>query len=617
MRLVNTSTLKLQEFFDSKIPEYVILSHTWGANEISFQAFQNGELNDKIKNCCKQAQKDGFQYAWIDTCCIDKTSSAELSEAINSMYRWYQHSSVCYTFLEDYMEPFPKHDWWERGETDIRQLRSCRWFTRGWTLQEIIAPSCVNFYDGHWTFLGTRVTLQGAIFAITGIPIPVLNATKTLQEYNIAVRMSWASKRKTTRLEDEAYCLMGLFDVNMPMLYGEGRRAFQRLQEEILKRYDDYSLFAWVRKETRQKPWGESYWKTASFLAATPSDFDEDNLKGFRYEELENLTGREFGNLNNTIVPPVPRVTSRGLLVRLPLHEGRVPVCSLKREPLKLFCLSVKQIDSASHTYIRVLNGDRQNIVPHDPDQRVAYPVASHDLSKFVYTDLNLTISHVPPSSVSTDFALEVSKPPEDRARKYSLDLMKVWAGSLVYDIRAGATYESPEDKVLLFQYADHYADVTTGAIVVGLRNGTPWCNILRRLSRADFYCISQGRNYLRLIDTLKKSTDTAGNPSRTRDLCSMQIGTGNVDAYLVTRVIKLGGGSDAHGPHLVLEIAVDFSKTRSEYLEVGVLECNFQLYRDVSRIRDIKEDDIVIESGEEPSYWRMQKATALVKPTR
>jgi len=611
MRLINTSTLKLQEYFDSKIPKYVVLSHTWGANEISFQAFQNGELNDKIENCCKQAQKDGFQYAWIDTCCIDKTSSAELSEAINSMYRWYQHSSVCYTFLEDYMAPFIKRDWWERDETDIRQLRSCRWFTRGWTLQEIIAPSCVNFYDRHWTFLGTRMTLQWAISTITGIPIPVLNATKTPQEYNVAVRMSWASKRKTTRLEDEAYCLMGLFDVNMPMLYGEGRRAFQRLQEEILSRYDDYSLFAWVPKAS---------WGTASFLAAAPSDFDEDNLVGFKYEELVNLTGREFGNLESTIVTPVPSVTSRGLSVRLPLHSGWVSVCSLKREPLKLFCLSVKQMDAASHTYIRFLNDAGEYLVPHDPDQLVGYGTTkqtSHDLSKFVYTDLYLTISHVPPSSVFTDFALEVSKSPEDRARKYSLDLMKIWAGSLVYDIRAGATYESPEDKVLLFQYADHYADVTTGAIVVGLRNGTPWCNILRRLSRADFYCISQGRNYLRLIDTLKKSTDTAGNPSRTRDLCSMQIGTGNVDAYLVTRVIKLGGGSDAHGPHLVLEIAVDFSKTRSEYLEVGVLECNFQLYRDVSRIRDIKEDDIVIESGEEPSYWRMQKATALVKPTR
>jgi hypothetical protein len=231
MRLINTANLKLEEFFDSRIPKYVILSHTWGKSEISFQQFQNGILNNKIENCCRQAQKEGFQYAWVDTCCIDKTSSAELSEAINSMYRWYQQSAICYVFLEDFSELRPERKWWERAETDtemlVRQLRSCRWFTRGWTLQELIAPSCVEFYDTHWTHIGTRMNLQKAISAITGIPLPVLTATKAPQEYNVAVRMSWAAKRQTTRLEDEAYCLIGLFDVNMPMLYGEGRRAFQ------------------------------------------------------------------------------------------------------------------------------------------------------------------------------------------------------------------------------------------------------------------------------------------------------------------------------------------------------------------------------------------------------
>ncbi|KIN08824.1 hypothetical protein OIDMADRAFT_188507, partial [Oidiodendron maius Zn] len=232
MRLINTETLALDEFFDRTIPQYVILSHTWGENEISFQQFQNGVLNNKIKQCCVQARKEGFGYVWVDTCCIDKTSSAELSEAINSMFRWYKEAVLCYVYLEDF--------------SLLRdRLKPCKWFTRGWTLQELIAPPVVEFYDTHWVRFGTRMSLQMVISALTRIPVPMLTASKALQDYSVAVRMSWASRRNTTRLEDRAYCLMGLFDVNMPMLYGEGLRAFQRLQEEILKRNEDYSLFAW------------------------------------------------------------------------------------------------------------------------------------------------------------------------------------------------------------------------------------------------------------------------------------------------------------------------------------------------------------------------------------
>lgn len=602
MQLIRTSTLKLEEFFDSRTPEYVILSHTWGRNEISFQEFQNGALNDKILNCCKQAQKDGFQYAWVDTCCIDKTSSSELSEAINSMYRWYQHSSICYTFLEDYSEPFPKRNWWARAEPDtetlIQQLRPCRWYTRGWTLQEIIAPSCVQFYDTHWTYLGTRMTLQRAISSIARIPLPVLNADRTPQEYNVAVRMSWASKRQTTRLEDEAYCLMGLFDVNMPMLYGEGRRAFQRLQEEILKRHEDYSLFVWIPKRWRPIP---------PFLATASSDFDEDHLEGYRFEELASLTGKEFGDSDDIIVQPALSIRSRGLSIKLPFlawrtqQSGWAAICSLKREPLTLFCLPVLLSDASSHYYTRWNINTRAYIIPHDSSS-TGFLVSSDNVSKFVYTNMTLATSAPPRPSAPTAFNLEVIMPSEANTRFCSLKLMKIY-GSLVDDFRACATYESPGRSDLLFRYARNNHIIVTGAFIVGLRNGTPWCNILSHILQADFYYRHDSRSGM--METLKKSTDRAGTPAMASDFCRMQIGASKYNAYLLARVIKFGSGSDALCPRLVLEIAVHFPGYGSYYDEVGVLDCDFQLYDGGSIVKKIGDNDIRIESGEEPPYWR------------
>lgn len=609
MRLINTSTLKLEEFFDSRTPEYVVLSHTWGRNEISFQQFQNGVLNDKIKNCCKQAQKDGFQYVWVDTCCIDKTSSSELSEAINSMYRWYKHSSICYTFLEDYSDPSPKSNWWERigpdTDTAIERLRTCRWFTRGWTLQETIAPSTVAFYDAHWNYFGTRMSLQEAISAITRIPLSVLNTTKSPQEYNVAVRMSWASKRRTTRLEDEAYCLMGLFDVNMPMLYGEGHRAFQRLQEEIIRRYDDYSLFAWVSQK----------WGAIPFLASSPFDFDEDRLEGFRFEELANLTGREFGNFNGIVVPPVPTIGSRGISIKLPLLERQgecwAAICSLKHEPLRIFCLRVTQDDAASQTYTRIHAYADDHLIPHKV-RMIGRRVGGDELSKFVYTDMNLAISASSQSRASEAFGLIVHRPMDESTRIYSLKWMKIYS-KIVEDIRASTTYESPNEKVLLFRYANENSDMITGGLVVGLRNGTPWCNILRHMFQADFYSIFETENHMKLMDALTKCTNEAETPAKTRDLCRMRIGSRKHNAYMATRVTRVGGGSDAQRPRLVLEIAIDPLGTGSTHTEVGVLDCNPLLYRWSSIVRNIGEGDIAIQRGEEPPHWRIQGAGALV----
>ncbi|KAI1381943.1 heterokaryon incompatibility protein-domain-containing protein [Hypoxylon crocopeplum] len=247
MRLLNTETENIEEFFGEKIPlQYAVLSHRWGDEEVSLQDWlarssrpdvRAREGFRKIQLCCEQAKKDGIEWAWIDTCCIDKSSSQELSEAINSMFHWYGNSSVCYVHLFDY----------DSDTFDDTRLGDCEWFFRGWTLQELIAPQKVNFYNNNWEYFAAKSDphMCQAISEITKIDAEFLLGSD-LELASIAKRMSWASKRKTTRPEDTAYCLLGIFDINMPLLYGEGTKAFKRLQEEIMKLFpEDHSLYAW------------------------------------------------------------------------------------------------------------------------------------------------------------------------------------------------------------------------------------------------------------------------------------------------------------------------------------------------------------------------------------
>lgn len=273
MRLINVSTLKLHNFFDeANIPEYAILSHTWGASEVTFKElrkwdkFTEKERADikekegyhKIMRCCAQAKMDGLEWCWVDTCCIDKKSSAELSEAINSMFKWYRNAAVCYAYLDDIeISETMKSERVEFVEDEARmawtvglalvgteELAKARWFTRGWTLQELIAPENVVFYAKEWTFVGNKKGLKDGISQITGVDEATLLGG-SLEASCVAVRMNWAGDRVTTRVEDMAYCLLGIFDVNMPLLYGEGEKAFVRLQEEIMKNSEDQSLLAW------------------------------------------------------------------------------------------------------------------------------------------------------------------------------------------------------------------------------------------------------------------------------------------------------------------------------------------------------------------------------------
>ena len=193
-------------------------------------------MSPKIRNFLIQAEKEGYEWAWSDTCCIDRTSSAELTEAINSMFQYYSLSDVCYAYLVD-VPPDTSPD------SDI--FRNSQWHERGWTLQELLAPRIVVFMSNGWTPLGSKYTLANVLEDVTEIPSNVLRLEQDFTAENVATRMSWAAKRRTTRVEDGAYCLLGIFGVNMSTLYGEGQNAFYRLQEEITKNLADTTLLVW------------------------------------------------------------------------------------------------------------------------------------------------------------------------------------------------------------------------------------------------------------------------------------------------------------------------------------------------------------------------------------
>lgn len=190
----------------------------------------------KIIKCCETARAQDCNYIWADTCCIDKKSTAELSEAINSMYDWYREAAICFAYLSDVGlldDGSQQHD-----------LTRSMWFTRGWTLQELLAPRHLIFFDRSWNALQDKWWHAAAISLTTKIPEMALHSFVP-ENHSVAARMSWAAHRETTREEDRAYSLLGIFGVHMPLLYGERGAAFQRLQEEIFRSSDDRSILLW------------------------------------------------------------------------------------------------------------------------------------------------------------------------------------------------------------------------------------------------------------------------------------------------------------------------------------------------------------------------------------
>lgn len=352
MRLLNAKDLTLATFSDeSTIPEYAILSHTWGDDEVTFKdlaelSYEQLVLKKaytKVRECCAKALEWGLEWVWIDTCCIDQQSSAELSEAINSMYEWYRQSAVCYAYLFDAF--CIEHDFlFDRNDDQEHHHRrssfdKARWFTRGWCLQELLSPRNMQFFNKNWEYIGSKHSLKTPISMVTGIDeyglfIPDLSVL------SVAHRMTWAARRETTRPEDVAYCLLGIFNINMPLLYGEGQvRAFGRLQEEIMRRIEDHSIFAWsgIGTDFRNDMVG--------FLAPHPS--------GFTYGRVD------LCELPNYIEPL--SITGRGIRAQVPLirQEGHgqnyvaVIGCNKSGESQSYYAIPVTRIKKSSDVYRR------------------------------------------------------------------------------------------------------------------------------------------------------------------------------------------------------------------------------------------------------------------------
>lgn len=235
--------LSLTEYNDRDVPAYAILSHTWAADnseEVTLQDLQDHTGKSKagwkkIEFCAGRADADGFGYFWIDTCCIDKRNAVELAAAINSMFRWYRKAARCYVYLADVSirdgGQGVDHNQWESA------FRKSRWHSRGWTLQELIAPKLVDFYSHEGERLGDKLSLEAMIHNITSIARSALQGND-LSNFSIDERLSWAEHRNTSLEEDEIYSLLGIFNVAIPLIYGEGREnASRRLHEEIHKLY--------------------------------------------------------------------------------------------------------------------------------------------------------------------------------------------------------------------------------------------------------------------------------------------------------------------------------------------------------------------------------------------
>lgn len=225
----------------SPLPPYHILSHTWSLEpdqEVAFDELSSlagdsmgeGQAKSgwrKLRFCAEQVLRDGdgLRHVWVDTCCIDRANLVELSEAITSMWRWYRGSKRCWVYLEDVSVGENEGDWEE-------QFRAARWWTRGWTLQELLAPREVEFFSREGRRLGDKSSLEGVIHQITGIPLGALRGEE-LANFSVDERLRWTNGRRTKKVEDKAYCLLGIFDVSMSLRYGEGEKAVARLEAKV------------------------------------------------------------------------------------------------------------------------------------------------------------------------------------------------------------------------------------------------------------------------------------------------------------------------------------------------------------------------------------------------
>lgn len=355
MRLLNVKTRKFEEFLGDNVPPYAILSHRWVDSEVTFQDINSSRLSawrktwskswpPKLEGCRLQAITDNLSYIWIDTCCIDKTNSVELAEAINSMFNWYKNAARCYAYLSDVFQPSST-----LSSSTPLGFRYSEWFTRGWTLQELLAPKEVYFYDSRWHLIGTKTELWADIEGITRIPRAFLAGWADLHEASVAQRMSWAANRVTTRKEDVAYCLLGLFGITMPMIYGEKEQAFVRLQHEIMRHSGDQSILAWGLPPCPNTTDEDTSAIHSSVLATLPADFANsgDIVPCVGYKQQITSSFEILGGLLRMQVPVVNNI--------LPSQLFGLLNCGPESDKAKLvgIPLTVAPADEQTDNYFR------------------------------------------------------------------------------------------------------------------------------------------------------------------------------------------------------------------------------------------------------------------------
>ena len=283
------------------------------------------------------SSKYGCNYVWFDSGCIDKSSSTELEESIRSMFNWYRNSKICIVHLANTIH--------------LSDLRRDPWFTRGWTLQELLAPKRVKFFGKSWQDITLdsinndkdsylKVPLWRIISSITRIPLPtLLDFTPGIDHARDA--FVWVSNRKTTRIEDIAYCLIGLLGIPLSIAYGEGNMAFRRLQVEVLQHSHDMGLFAWIGQPSAYN----------SMLAEGPQCFSQSSCQSHLQPLLmpKSQTSRSVTNIL-LVLDPTHAFTNYGL--RIPLSIYTVSNWEVWHAPSFTFRLRAEQLGNIQAQFI-------------------------------------------------------------------------------------------------------------------------------------------------------------------------------------------------------------------------------------------------------------------------
>ncbi|CAJ2504393.1 Uu.00g117870.m01.CDS01 [Anthostomella pinea] len=409
MRLLHAKTLTLHEFSGGdEIPQYAVLSHTWGApsDEVtrkdlsSWTSWCKRKAGwAKVKGCCRQALTDEIEYVWIDTCCIDRSDPADVAAAVESMWKYYTDARVCYVHLADV-----QHGTGTSPESPNSDFRRSRWFTRGWTLPELLAPLYVRFYDAAWKYIGAKAELSQTVEDVTGISARILRDPGEVGRQSVACRMAWVARRETARREDLAYCLLGLFSVSMPIEYGEGRaKAFVRLQHQILASTRDPSIFAWGLQLPLSDGRRE---RKVGILAETPSAF----------EHCAQVAPLDRGDDE-----PAFETTGTGLRVLLPvLIDGRTGTALLNTECVVDDCCVVLPLTRSSTA---------RNEFGRAPYSKPVL-VPKTKLQDFAVRPINMQLPSRP-HAVSRDMQVSIH-----RSEDPSFELVEVYPPNALQDIQ-------------------------------------------------------------------------------------------------------------------------------------------------------------------------------------